>query len=57
MEERLGTLPPVPLAGQGTRYVRVRPIWVTGRRIRIPDELPLHLVELTEPRPVMPTLR
>jgi hypothetical protein len=57
MEERLGTLPPVPLTGQGTRYVRVRPIWVTDRRIRIPDELPLHLVELTEPRPVMPTLR
>jgi uncharacterized protein len=38
---RLRTLPLYPWApGEKTRYVRVRPSSVTGRRIRIPDHLP-----------------
>ena len=38
---RLHALPLYPWApGERTRYVRVRPLKVTGRRIRIPDELP-----------------
>jgi nitroimidazol reductase NimA-like FMN-containing flavoprotein (pyridoxamine 5'-phosphate oxidase superfamily) len=38
---RLRTLPLYPWApGEKTRYVRVRPLKITGRRIRIPDELP-----------------
>jgi uncharacterized protein len=39
--ERLRTLPLYPWApGEKTRYVRVRPASVTGRRIKIPDDLP-----------------
>ena len=39
--ERLRALPLYPWApGEKTRYVRVRPASVTGRRIRIPDDLP-----------------
>jgi nitroimidazol reductase NimA-like FMN-containing flavoprotein (pyridoxamine 5'-phosphate oxidase superfamily) len=38
---RLRTLPLYPWApGEKNRYVRVRPVKVTGRRIRIPDQLP-----------------
>ena len=38
---RLRALPLYPWApGEKTRYVRVRPSSVTGRRIRIPDDLP-----------------
>ena len=38
---RLRALPLYPRApGEKTRYVRVRPSSVTGRRIRIPDDLP-----------------
>ena len=38
---RLRVLPPHPWApGEKTRYVRVRPRSVTGRRIGIPDDLP-----------------
>jgi uncharacterized protein len=38
---RLRALPLYPWApGEKTRYVRVRPLKITGRRIRIPDELP-----------------
>ena len=38
---RLRALPLYPWApGEKTRYVRVRPRSVTGRRIRIPEELP-----------------
>ena len=38
---RLRALPLYPWApGDRTRYVRVRPLKVTGRRIRIPDDLP-----------------
>jgi nitroimidazol reductase NimA-like FMN-containing flavoprotein (pyridoxamine 5'-phosphate oxidase superfamily) len=38
---RLRALPLYPWApGNKTRYVRVRPVKVTGRRIRIPDDLP-----------------
>ena len=38
---RLRALPLYPWApGPKARYVRVRPASVTGRRIRIPDELP-----------------
>ena len=38
---RLRALPLYPWApGEKTRYVRVRPLKTTGRRIRIPDELP-----------------
>jgi nitroimidazol reductase NimA-like FMN-containing flavoprotein (pyridoxamine 5'-phosphate oxidase superfamily) len=38
---RLRALPLYPWApGEKTRYVRVRPRKVTGRRIRIPDDLP-----------------
>jgi hypothetical protein len=39
MKERLWTPPLYDWPGQRTRYVRVRLIWVTGRCIRIPDEL------------------
>jgi uncharacterized protein len=39
--ERLRALPLYPWApGDKARYVRVRPASVTGRRIRIPDDLP-----------------
>ena len=39
--ERLRGLPLYPWApGDKSRYVRVRPRSVTGRRIRIPDDLP-----------------
>jgi nitroimidazol reductase NimA-like FMN-containing flavoprotein (pyridoxamine 5'-phosphate oxidase superfamily) len=39
--ERLRTLPLYPWApGDKARYVRVLPHMVTGRRIRIPDDLP-----------------
>ena len=39
--ERLHTLPLYPWApGDKTRYVRVLPHMVTGRRIRTPDDLP-----------------
>ncbi|MDP9210106.1 MAG: pyridoxamine 5'-phosphate oxidase family protein [Actinomycetota bacterium] len=39
--ERLRALPLYPWApGEKTRYVRVRPLSVTGRRIKIPDDLP-----------------
>jgi uncharacterized protein len=39
--ERLRTLPLYPWApGEKTRYVRVQPLRVSGRRIKIPDELP-----------------
>jgi uncharacterized protein len=39
--ERLRALPLYPWApGEKTRHVRVRPASVTGRRIRIPDDLP-----------------
>jgi uncharacterized protein len=38
---RLRTLPLYPWApGEKARYVRVRPLSITGRRIRIPDDLP-----------------
>jgi nitroimidazol reductase NimA-like FMN-containing flavoprotein (pyridoxamine 5'-phosphate oxidase superfamily) len=38
---RLRALPLYPWApGEKTRYVRVRPGSITGRRIRIPDDLP-----------------
>ena len=38
--ERLRALPLYPWApGAKTRYVRVRPLSITGRRIRIPDDL------------------
>jgi nitroimidazol reductase NimA-like FMN-containing flavoprotein (pyridoxamine 5'-phosphate oxidase superfamily) len=38
---RLRALPLYPWApGEKTRYVRVRPLKITGRRITIPDELP-----------------
>ena len=39
--KRLRALPLYPWApGEKSRYVRVRPVSVTGRRIRIPHELP-----------------
>ena len=39
--ERLRALPLYPWApGQKSRYVRVRPLSMTGRRIRVPDDLP-----------------
>jgi hypothetical protein len=39
--ERLRALPLYPWApGEKARYVRVRPLSVTGRRIKIPDDLP-----------------
>jgi uncharacterized protein len=39
--ERLRALPLYPWApGAKTRYVRVRPLSMTGRRIRIPNDLP-----------------
>ena len=39
--ERLRALPLYPWApGEKSRYVRVRPVSVTGRRIRIPHDLP-----------------
>jgi uncharacterized protein len=39
--ERLRALPLYPWApGDKARYVRVQPVSVTGRRIRIPDDLP-----------------
>jgi hypothetical protein len=39
--ERRRALPLYPWApGDKARYVRVRPVSVTGRRIRIPDDLP-----------------
>jgi uncharacterized protein len=39
--ERLRSLPLYPWApGDKARYVRVRPHLITGRRIRIPDNLP-----------------
>ena len=39
--ERLRALPLYPWApGEKARYLRVRPVKVTGRRIRIPDGLP-----------------
>jgi hypothetical protein len=39
--ERLRALPLYPWApGEKSRYVRVRPFSVTGRRITIPDDLP-----------------
>ena len=39
--ERLRSFPLYPWApGEKARYVRVRPRSVTGRRIRIPDDLP-----------------
>jgi hypothetical protein len=39
--ERLRALPLYPWApGEKSRYVRVRPLSVTGRRITIPDGLP-----------------
>jgi nitroimidazol reductase NimA-like FMN-containing flavoprotein (pyridoxamine 5'-phosphate oxidase superfamily) len=39
--ERLRALPLYPWApGDKARYLRVQPVSVTGRRIRIPDELP-----------------
>jgi nitroimidazol reductase NimA-like FMN-containing flavoprotein (pyridoxamine 5'-phosphate oxidase superfamily) len=39
--KRLRALPLYPWApGDKTRYVRVRPLSITGRRIRIPDDLP-----------------
>jgi uncharacterized protein len=39
--ERLRSLPLYPWApGDKARYVRVRPHLITGRRIRIPDDLP-----------------
>ena len=38
---RLRALPLYPWApGEKTRYVRVRPGSITGRRIKIPDDLP-----------------
>jgi hypothetical protein len=38
---RLRALPLYPWApGEKTRYVRVRPLSITGRRIKIPDDLP-----------------
>jgi hypothetical protein len=38
---RLHALPLYPWApGEKARYVRVRPLSVTGRRIKIPDDLP-----------------
>jgi hypothetical protein len=38
---RLRALPLYPWApGEKTRYLRVRPASVSGRRIRIPDDLP-----------------
>jgi nitroimidazol reductase NimA-like FMN-containing flavoprotein (pyridoxamine 5'-phosphate oxidase superfamily) len=38
---RLRALPLYPWApGEKSRYVRVRPRTITGRRIRIPDDLP-----------------
>ena len=41
---RLRTLPLYPWApGDKARYVRVRPRSITGRRIRIPDDLPLDM--------------
>jgi hypothetical protein len=39
--ERLRALPLYPWApGEKARYVRVRPLKISGRRIRIPDDLP-----------------
>ena len=39
--ERLRALPLYPwAAGEKSRYVRVRPFSITGRRIKIPDGLP-----------------
>ena len=39
--ERLSALPLYPWApGEKARYVRVRPLSITGRRIKIPDDLP-----------------
>lgn len=39
--ERLRTLPLYPWApGDKTRYLRVRAVSITGRRIQIPDDLP-----------------
>jgi uncharacterized protein len=39
--ERLRALPLYPWApGEKTRYMRVRPASVSGRRIKIPDDLP-----------------
>jgi hypothetical protein len=41
---RLRSLPLSPWApGDKARYVRVRPRAISGRRVRIPDDLPLDL--------------